>query len=371
MKCSTIHLCICFAVLARRGIAEGIEDRADELAPMGEAYAGMISQPTAMLEVMVLDQLQSNESENDLGPKKGNDAFIKKVAAMTKGLKDGIKKAKKREQGLLDDTIKAFNSCVKFMSKVSLAISEGQGKIKALFMDSRKCSQKIRPMYAKVLRCPKVVNAKKDGVKKENQLVKIMGKRKFVPKTCKKQAGEGHLLWLKRMVNLVENRKKQLDNRGLRLDKHGVKLVKERRRCKKLILLYNRNRKVCVKKQTKLKARQCKLVGAIDLGCSGYKSCYNEAVKTFLATVKKAKVLETHIKLEWRALERIECYLKPFGNAKNNKKANLKALEACNKKKKYNTDHLDLKYHKMPKITKCPKIVGKVDCPGLEKMLKK
>jgi len=107
MKCSTIHFCICFAVLVKHGVAESVENQEDELAPMGEAWPGMISQPTAMLEVMVLDQLRSNESEHDTGPhnRKKSDEFVKQVGDMTKGLKDGIKKAKKREQGLLDQCL--------------------------------------------------------------------------------------------------------------------------------------------------------------------------------------------------------------------------------------------------------------------------
>jgi hypothetical protein len=326
-----------------------------------------------MLEVMVLDHLNSNESEHGLGPhnRKKSDEFVKKVAAMTKGLKDGIKKAKKREQGLLDLTLKAFNRCVKVMSRVSLAISQGQSRIKALYMDSRKCSSSIKASYIKVVRCPKILKSHKDGVKKEKQLMKVLSKKKFTPKTCKLQRGEGHLLWLQRMVKLIQKRKKILSKSGKNYDKDGVKFLKELNRCKKLMVVYNKRRKICVAKQTKLKLRQCKLVGAIDRGCTSYKGCYEEAVKTFVATVKKAKVLEKTIKLEWRALSRIQCYLKPFASASKNKKASLKALEKCNKKKQYNTNMLNLNYHKMPSRVKCPKIVGKVDCPGLGKRLKR
>merc|ERR1719433_2403509 len=337
---------------------------------MGEALPGMISQPTAMLEVMVLDELKSNDTDAEQGPhnRKKSDAFVKKVAAMTKGLKDGIKKAKKREQSLLDLSLKAFNRCVKLMSRVSLAISQGQSRIKALYMDSKKCSQGIRASYIKVMRCPKILKSKKDGVKKEKQLVKVLQRKKFTPKTCKLQRGEGHLLWLSRMVKLVQKRKKILSKSGKNFDKDGVKFLKELARCKKLMKAYNMRRKICVAKQTKLKLRQCKLVGAIDTGCTSYKGCYEQAVKTFVSTVKKAKVLEKTIKLEWRALSRIQCYLKPFASAKKNKKASLKE---CNKKKQYNTNMLNLKYHKMPKRVKCPKIIGKVDCPGLGKRMKK
>jgi len=369
MKCSTIHLCICCAVLAKHGVAESVEATDDELAPMGEPWPGMISQPTAMLEVMVLDQLRSNESEHDLGPhnRKKNDEFVKKVAGMIKVLKDGIKKAKKREQGLLDQTLKAFNRCVKLMSGVSLKISQSQSQIKALYMDSQKCSQSIRTLYAQVIRCPKVVKYKKDGVQKGNQLVQVLSKHKFTPKTCKVQRGEGHILWLQRMVGLVERRKRKLSKIGINVDKDGVKLLKKVNKCKAMTMEYNKRRKVCLKKQTKLKLRQCKLVATITNGCSSYKSCYNEAARTFLATVKKAKVSEKTIKLEWRALSRIQCYLKPFASAQKDKAANLKELEKCNKKKQYNTDMLSLTYLKEPPRVKCPKIIGKIKCPGMKK----
>eukprot|EP00419_Tripos_fusus_P023365 CAMPEP_0172715516 /NCGR_PEP_ID=MMETSP1074-20121228/67590_1 /TAXON_ID=2916 /ORGANISM="Ceratium fusus, Strain PA161109" /LENGTH=346 /DNA_ID=CAMNT_0013540101 /DNA_START=82 /DNA_END=1122 /DNA_ORIENTATION=- len=329
---------------------------------MGEASPGMMSQPTAMLEVMVLDQLRSNESEH--GPKK-NDKFVKKVGEMVKSLKNGIKRAKNREQNLVYKSWDHFKSCTRIMSGLSLTVSRGQSKIMSLFRVARKCSKRIKPLYARVLRCPKVVAAKKDGMKKESLLVKTMSKHKFVPKTCKKEAGEGHLLWLQRMVNLVSKRKLKLDKSGYDADRHGVKLMKERRACKKMIVKYNKRRKVCVKKQKKLQSQQCKVVSSIAAGCSSYTTCYNEAVKSYLATMKKAKVLEKHIKLEWRALERIACYLTPFSSAKKDKKANLKALEKCNAKGRYPTNHLDLRYRRIPKKTRCPKIVGKVKCPGL------
>lgn len=69
-------------------------------------------------------------------------------------------------------------------------------------------------------------------------------------------------------------------------------------------------------------------------------------------------VQEREMKIEWRALTRIQCYLKVL-NIKNDKdqKKEKAQLDACIKVKRsdISTKHLDIDYGKIPKKPKCPR----------------
>ena len=73
--------------------------------------------------------------------------------------------------------------------------------------------------------------------------------------------------------------------------------------------------------------------------------------------VKRFMVQEKEMKIEWRALHRIQCYLLIL-NIKNNKdltKEKAQLQKCINiKKDQISTKHLDIDYKKIPKETKMP-----------------
>merc|ERR1719414_2209561 len=66
------------------------------------------------------------------------------------------------------------------------------------------------------------------------------------------------------------------------------------------------------------------------------------------------------MKIEWRGLKRIQCYLqviddKPVKDAKGKTIPNNKVLDSCIKMRRPSTKHLNINYGKIPKKPKCPK----------------
>jgi len=116
-----------------------------------------------------------------------------------------------------------------------------------------------------------------------------------------------------------------------------------KKKCK--LIAYRMNNKKC-------DARK-KFAGS----CSFYEECWKRSKMVYDKDVKRIKVQEKEMKIEWRALHRIQCYLLVL-NIKNDKdqKKEKAQLNKCIgiKKDQISTKHLDIDYKKIPKKPKCP-----------------
>merc|ERR1719264_714801 len=77
--------------------------------------------------------------------------------------------------------------------------------------------------------------------------------------------------------------------------------------------------------------KKCKAVEMFDTSCSFYEECWKRAKRVYDADVIRIRKEEAEMKIEWRALHRIQCYLMVLGT-KNDKD-----------------------YKKIPKKPKCPR----------------
>jgi len=117
------------------------------------------------------------------------------------------------------------------------------------------------------------------------------------------------------------------------------------KKCKKIAFLMN--------------TRKCQSVTKLQTGCKGYGQCWKIALNNYQKNADMIRVQEKNMKIQWRALKRIQCYLKviddtPQKDAKGKKMSNKDILDGCIKMKKPSTKHLDIDYGKLPKKPKCP-----------------
>merc|ERR1719468_641111 len=59
--------------------------------------------------------------------------------------------------------------------------------------------------------------------------------------------------------------------------------------------------------------KKCKAVEMFDTSCSFYEECWKRAKRVYDADVIRIRKEEAEMKIEWRALHRIQCYLMVLG----------------------------------------------------------
>jgi len=108
----------------------------------------------------------------------------------------------------------------------------------------------------------------------------------------------------------------------------------------------------------RMNGKKCQAVGDLSGSCSFYEACWKKAKQIYEEDKKRIMVEEANMKIEWRALTRIQCYLLVL-NTQNDKdkKKEKEQLDKCIaiKKEDISTKHLDIDYKKIPKKPVCPK----------------
>jgi len=114
----------------------------------------------------------------------------------------------------------------------------------------------------------------------------------------------------------------------------------------------------CLKIAYIMNQYKCKAVERLDTSCSFYEACWKRAKNTYDSDADLIRVQEKNMKIQWRALHRIQCFLLVL-NTKNDKdhkkeKAQLNKCIAI-KRNDISTKHLDIDYKKIPKKPRCPR----------------
>jgi len=108
----------------------------------------------------------------------------------------------------------------------------------------------------------------------------------------------------------------------------------------------------------RMNKKKCLAVDKLTGACSFYEECWKRAKKIYEDDKKRIMVEEANMKIQWRALTRIQCYLLVLNTQNDkNKKAEQAQLNKCIaiKKDQISTKHLDIDYKQIPKKPKCPK----------------
>merc|ERR1719487_72423 len=120
------------------------------------------------------------------------------------------------------------------------------------------------------------------------------------------------------------------------------------KKCTDLDKQWHDKRKQCNSLQDTMDNAACTY--AIDKkdACEAYAECYEAKKEAYETAEKVVKQEEIDRKAEWRGLKRMHCIIEAF---KDGKVENAE-IDAC-KAKTHNTDHLNIKYHKLPDLVKC------------------
>jgi len=121
--------------------------------------------------------------------------------------------------------------------------------------------------------------------------------------------------------------------------------------------MYLAMKKKCELIAYRMNKKKCDATGKFLGSCAFYEACWQRAKRTYDKDVKRIKIDEANMKVQWRALVRIQCYLKVLDikNDKNKKKEEAQ-LKLCIgiKKSQISTKHLNIDYKKVPLKPKCP-----------------
>jgi len=302
------------------------------------------------LEEMVLSRLRENDYKGD-----------KKLAAVINGsiknMMKAILSATASNQKLMKLSIKAFKKCKTTMWENygrALPYEHRYWQLKTIYP---KCIKAERYWNLNRIKVWKVYKKARNMYINYKKLHKIAG-RKCV-NVCTNQKNENYHEQLQRLVTYYKKCKKSI----------GPLLKKEKNAKKMYIHQYKRHywnrakyiamRKKCLKIAYLMNVRKCQSVYKLDTGCKGYGNCWKIAMRNYINNKRGVMVQEKDMKVEWRALKRIQCYLQVIDDKKKKVKGkvvpNKVIINGCIKMKKPSTKHLNIDYGKIPKKPKCPR----------------
>jgi len=184
-------------------------------------------------------------------------------------------------------------------------------------------------------------------------------KGKSCTNRCTNLKNENYHEQLQRLVKFYKDCKKKLGPLGEQMAKAKKTYVKNHKKHYITSAKYKAMLKKCKKIAFLMNTRKCQSVTKLQTGCKGYGQCWKIALNNYQKNADMIRVQEKNMKIQWRALKRIQCYLKviddtPQKDAKGKKMSNKDILDGCIKMKKPSTKHLDIDYGKLPKKPKCP-----------------
>jgi len=220
---------------------------------------------------------------------------------------------------------------------------------------------------------PKCITAENAMKTQKQKSDKIAGTSKSSLKTLQKLATAEE----RKCTNVCNNKKfenfhEQLDKLvtyyGKCKDKIGPRISDVEKQLKKMKDAIKRKKlddakylamkNKCLKIAYIMNQWKCKAVDTLDGSCSFYEECWKRALKQYEKDARYIRQQERNVKIQWRALKRIQCYIMVLTTKddKNHKKEKA-TLDTCIKMKRsdISTKHLDIDYKKIPKKPKCPK----------------
>lgn len=313
----------------------------------GESSFSTSQDGSQLHSAQVLEQLVFEQVDSE-GPT--NKGFIKTVKPLILQLREKIKKDKKTWQGQLDDRAAAVKKCDVTFAKDTADMNSHHSNYLKRSTAHKECRAKQKRMYKEHKRCKSI---QASGRERRKRQLKLLKKHKKLPnaKICKAQLGESYGEWLQRMADEFQARikKYKVEKRSLKLLQKEMK--KKSSSCSVKLAGYKKKVKTCNVIGEKMDGAKCRAALALQRACDRNKVCYNMAVKAYKTIEPTARLTETDMKVDWRSLARIQCYLGALGNGKAGS-SNKKVLKQC-KENKINTKHLDLNYPSLSKMKKC------------------
>jgi len=303
----------------------------------------------ARLEEMVMARVRD-------GKNFGDDNMSATINASVKLFYSSIISATHANQKTIIDDIIAFKKC-------KTAMHDKYDKALPMERDHWVMST-IYPKCIKAENKLKLLKEKNDEkVKTLNNLWKVQKKlakaeEKKCSNVCKNNKIENYHEQLEKLVLYYKKCKDKIGPKVEEVEKTGKKVVKAATDKKLSDAKYLAMKKKCLKIAYLMNQHKCQAVQTLDSSCYFYEACWKRAKETYDRDVRYIKVQERDMKIQWRALHRIQCFLLILNtqNDKDSKKEKAQ-LDKCIaiKPKDISTKHLDIDYKKIPTKPKCPK----------------
>merc|ERR1712008_246762 len=277
-------------------------DEIVEDGPAMQAKDGPDMSAVSNLEEMVLKRLRETDYKGD-----------KKLSAVINGgiknMEKAILAATNANQKLMKDSIKAFKKCkTKMWRNYGRAIpyERRYWELKRIYP---KCIKAERYWNLQRIKVWKIYKKARNMYINYKKLHKIAAKK--CVNVCSNHKNENYHEQLQRLVTYYKKCKKSI----------GPLVKKEKLAKKMYIRQYRRHnthrakviamKKKCMKIAYLMNVRKCQSVYKLDTGCKGYGNCWRIAMRNYIRNKRGVMVQEKNMKVQWRALKRIQCFLQP------------------------------------------------------------
>jgi len=297
---------------------------------------GMTWQSTAVMERMVLDHLTRDiQAPNNSEGRNYNksDAFSVQMTAMIGDTRRGVLNSKKQKQDFLDAKVAAVNAC-KLSQLMQLSqdpVCLGSGKTLSTLNDEKtKCDAKEKDIETQTKKCGVVNDTLKKQIDARNKLISEWASQKFTPDKCKLLQDETKINWLTRMQASINTSKKSWDDAERKSNTTVVFAEKTLENCTWIWGTYWQTQDRCAVLKANVTRCDCQSNQAKVDACKAFAQCYDQNYNIWVSTKKDVEAVEKDMKLEYRGLARMDCYLGAFDLGKSSKSTEGTAkLAAC------------------------------------------
>jgi len=287
----------------------------------------------------------------------GNNNLTAVINGSITSMRKAILAATAANQKLIIDDIKAFKPCkAKMWKKYDKAVPV-EGAFWVLGEIYPKCIDAEKKLNVLKTRNYRVWTTSKSTLKTKQRIFKAVGRS--CVNVCNKNKNENYNEQLSRLSKYYVSCRKKIGPKYKDVVA-AKKKYKSSDKAKTLSnLKYIAMKKKCELIAYRMNQKKCRAVGILSGSCSFYNECWKRAKRRYDSDKKQIVVQEANMKVQWRALNRIQCFLQVLNikNDKNHKKEKAQ-LDKCIKiKVKVNektTKPLNIDYKKIPKKPKCP-----------------
>lgn len=308
------------------------------------------SKSVAHLEEMVLARIKD-------GSFKGNFKLAAVVNASIKNMFTAILSATKANQKIIKLNIAAFKRCKTKMWRnygAAIPLEKKHWILKHIYPKCIRAENKLRLLNSKVWKSYKL---SRDMYKNMKKLMKIHGRS--CGNRCTNLKNENYHQQLQRLVHFYSRCRKKLGPLQKKIKGAKKMFHKEHKKYYITSAKYRAMLKKCKKIAYLMNNRKCASSTKLATGCKGYGQCWKITLRNYRRNAKMIRTSELDMKVQWRALKRIQCYLKVIDDkpvkVKGKKLTNKQVIDGCIKMKRPSTKHLNIDYGKIPKKPRCPK----------------
>jgi len=285
----------------------------------------------------------------------GNNNLTATINASVKQMYKSILATTAANQKKISADIKAFSLCKAGMWKSYYKTIPVEKEFWILGKIYPKCLNAERKLNTVKVRNYKVWTTERSTLKTKQKLLKVIARS--CVNVCNPMKNENYNEQLARLSQYYTKCRGKIGpkHKDVVVAKKKYKSADKSKRLSNA--MYLAMKKKCELIAYRMNKKKCDATGKFLGACAFYEACWKRAKKTYDADKKRIKIEEANVKVEWRALVRIQCYLKVLDikNDKNKKKEQAQLKKCIGiKRSQISTKHLNIDYKRIPPKPKCP-----------------